>query len=258
MKIGFLGFGNMGSALAKGLLSAGAVKSQNVYATARNLNKLQNRCKELNINPCKSVNELVEKSDWIVIAVKPHQIEEVIEPVKSKLQGKVIISVAVGMLFENYEKILPKNISHISFLPNTACEIGAGIIVVEQTHSLSESEFESVKKIFGSISAFETVPTKQFGIAGVIAGCGPAYAAMFIEALGDAGVRFGLSREQAYTLSAKMLEGTAMLKLNTKSHPAKMKDDVCSPAGTTIKGVLALEKHGFRNAVISAIDAALN
>ncbi|TYT78742.1 pyrroline-5-carboxylate reductase [Treponema phagedenis] len=257
MKIGFLGFGNMGFALAQGLVHAKAVDPNDIYALARNREKLQARCNILKITASESMEPLIKESDLIVLAVKPHQIEDIIKPIKAKLKKKVVISIAAGMLFEDYEKILQKGTEHISFLPNTACAIEEGIIIVENRHSLTEEHITEVKNIFGSLGLLEFASAEQFPIAGAISGCGPAYAAMFMEALGDAAVKNGLDRETAYRLAAKMLAGTGMLKLKTDDHPAHMKDAVCSPGGTTIKGLAALEANGFRSAVIQAIDAAM-
>ena len=109
--------------------------------------------------------------------------------------------------------------------------------------------------LFSKIALIEVVDTKHFSIAGTIAGCTPAFTAMYLEALGDAGVKYGLTRTQSYRLAAKMIEGTGALYLSEAKHPGELKDAVCSPGGTTIKGVASLEKDGFRGVIINAIDA---
>ena len=138
---------------------------------------------------------------------------------------------------------------------NTPIAVGAGVIACEQRHSLADEELEAFENLFGRIALIEWVDGKLLSTASSIAGCGPAFAAMFLESLGDAGVKHGLPRATAYRLAAQMMMGTAKLHLETGTHPGAMKDAVCSPGGTTIKGVAALEKDGFRGCVIDAIDA---
>ena len=132
-----------------------------------------------------------------------------------------------------------------------------GIVLLEEENSLSPQELSQAKELLAALGVVETVPSAQMGIAGTVAGCGPAYAALFLEALGDAGVYHGLPRELSYRLAAQMLAGTGKLHLATGQHPGAMKDAVCSPGGTTIRGVAQLEQHGFRAAVIDAVSASV-
>ena len=143
----------------------------------------------------------------------------------------------------------------LSTIPNTPIAVGAGVIACEQRHSLTDEQLQTFENLFGRIALIEWVDGKLLSTASSIAGCGPAFAAMFLESLGDAGVKHGLPRATAYRLAAQMMMGTAKLHLETGTHPGAMKDAVCSPGGTTIKGVAALEKDGFRGCVIDAIDA---
>lgn len=254
MKIGFIGFGNMGQALAKGLAFKEAVKPQDIYASDNNWDKLYNSTKDYGFNPCKNANELVSNVDIVVIAVKPNVVETVVEEIKGDLHDKILISVVVNYHFEDYEKILEPGSHHLSILPNTPVSMGEGAIVYENKHSLTDDELNSFIDIFSKIALVQEVETKDLGIAGVITGCGPAFASMFIEALSDGAVKHGLSRDLSYKLASQMLAGTAKLQLETSQHPGVMKDQVCSPGGTTIVGVTSLEASGFRSAVIKAID----
>ena len=135
--------------------------------------------------------------------------------------------------------------------------MGCGVIACEQKHSLSADEWETFTGLFGDIALIEPVAGHLLSTASAVAGCGPAFAAMFLESLADGGVKNGLPRATAYRLAAQMMAGTAQLHLATGTHPGAMKDAVCSPGGTTIKGVAALEAAGLRNALISAVDATL-
>lgn len=237
LKLGFIGFGNMGQAIATGLINQGAIRGNQIFACAKNWDKLCNNTKEKQINPCKNAKEVVDNVDMVIIAVKPYMIEDIITPIKKELQEKIVISIAANFPFAKYEEILLPNTHHLSTIPNTPVAIGEGIFICENTHSLSDEELNLFTKLFSTISIVEFVETKQLSIGGTVAGCGPAFTSMFIEALADAGVMHGLTRPIAYRLASQMIVGTGKLQLNTKEHPGKMKDAVCSPAGTTIVGV---------------------
>lgn len=257
IRIGFIGFGNMAQAMAKGLLVKEVVSAGQIYACAKNWDKLCGNAKKLGIWPCRDALELVQSVDLVVVAVKPYLVQQVLEPVKTVLKDKIVISVVAGYLFDQYEEILEPGTHHLSTLPNTPVSVGEGVIVCEQKHSLTAEEYGVFEECFGAIALVQPVDTKQFGIAGTVSGCGPAYAAMFIEALGDAAVLHGLPRDLSYALASQMVVGTGKLQREDKVHPGEMKDAVCSPGGTTIVGVAALERNGFRSAVIDAIDAVM-
>lgn len=254
MKIGFIGYGNMASAIASGLINYANIKPENINACARNYDKLLNNTSSLKINPYKTSKELVLDSDIIILAIKPYQFSDVIKEIKEELKNKLVISIGAGIYFNDLEDMLEKGTHHISSIPNTPIITGKGIMICEDKHSLNDDEYHLFNELFSKIALIEVVDTKHFSIAGTIAGCTPAFTAMYIEALGDAGVKYGLTRSQSYRLAAKMIEGTGALYLKENKHPGEMKDAVCSPGGTTIKGVSSLEKNGFRSAIISAID----
>lgn len=258
MKIGFIGFGNMAQAIANGLVYKNAVKPEQIYACAKNWEKLCRNTMEKGFHPCKDSAELVENTDMVVIAVKPYLVEEVIAPIKEKLAGKVVVSVVVNFPFDKYEEILAPNTHHISTLPNTPVSVGEGVILLENKNNLTPEEYDSFINLFSQIALLETMEAKDMGIGGTISGCGPAFTSMYIEALADAGVMHGLPRDLAYKLASQMVVGTGKLQLMTGSHPGAMKDAVCSPGGTTIVGVAALERKGLRSAVIDAVDAVQN
>lgn len=154
-----------------------------------------------------------------------------------------------------FQEFLSDEYSHVSSVPNTPVSIGEGIIVVEEKRSLTKKDWALLEEALNMLGLVQQVPTEQMSIAGTLAGCGPAFASMFLEALADGAVKYGLSRADAYALASQMISGTGKMYLETRDHPGVMKDKVTSPGGTTIKGVAALEEHGFRNAVIQAFDA---
>ena len=131
---------------------------------------------------------MLERSDILILAVKPYLIETVLAPIREKLAGKVLLSVAAGWPFQRFEEVLPAGVHHLSIMPNTPVAIGEGIVLLEEENSLSPQELSQAKELLAALGVVETVPSAQMGIAGTVAGCGPAYAALFLEALGDAGV----------------------------------------------------------------------
>ena len=148
--------------------------------------KLESAAGQLGIVPCRDSLEVADQADILILAVKPYLIEEVLRPLAGRLAGKVLLSVAAGWLFDRFEETLPAGVHHLSTMPNTPVSIGQGIVLLEDRHSLTPEEFSQARDLLGSLGVVETVSTGQMGIAGTISGCGPAYAAMFLEALGDA------------------------------------------------------------------------
>lgn len=255
LRIGFIGYGNMAQAIATGLVTVGCYNSQQLFACAQHFDKLQQTTAALGIQAVDSATAVVQQCDYIILAVKPHLIETVIAPIHDLLANKVVISVAAGYNFAKYSNILPSHTQHISTIPNTPIAVGAGILICEQQHSLSPATLDNFTQLFSQIALIEMVDTNQLSIAGTLSGCSPAFTAMYLEALADAAVKHGLSRDASYRIAAAMLSGTGKLALEHKLHPGILKDAVCSPGGSTIRGVAALEQGGFRGLVIAAIDA---
>lgn len=256
-RIGFIGFGNMAQAMAKGLVEHAGFDGGRITACAAHFDKLETSCKPLGANAVHTPAEVAEASDLVIVAVKPYMVADVLAPAREALAGKAVVSVAAGLLFDFYENLLGAGSHHLSTIPNTPIAVGCGVIACEQKHSLSDDEWETFAGLFGGIALIEPVAGHLLSTASAVAGCGPAFAAMFLESLADGGVKNGLPRATAYRLAAQMMAGTAQLHLATGTHPGAMKDAVCSPGGTTIKGVAALEAAGMRNALISAVDATL-
>lgn len=257
-RIGFIGFGNMASAMAKGLIECAGIEGSRICACAAHFDSLEERCEPLGVRAFKSPAEVVENCDLVVISVKPYLVGEVLSPVREALREKAVISVAAGLLFDFYEDLLGEGSRHLSTIPNTPIAIGKGVISCEERHTLDVDEWETFVGLFSPIALIEVLPGHLLSVASALAGCGPAFAAMFLEALADGGVKNGLPRQTAYRLAAQMMAGTAELHLATGTHPGAMKDAVCSPGGTTIKGVAALEDAGMRGAVMRAVDATLS
>ncbi|WP_018143528.1 pyrroline-5-carboxylate reductase [Alloscardovia criceti] len=255
--IGFIGFGNMATAIVDGWRHAGVAQDDKIVASAAHYDSLVEKAQLRGVEALHSSEEVVKLSNIIIVAVKPYQIESIFSEFVDSIDwsDKLVISLAAGKLNAFWDELLPENSHHISTIPNTPIAVAQGIVVAESTHSLNNAQVEEFSGLFNPIATVEFVDSDHLSVAGTLAGCGPAYAAMFMEALADAGVKYGLTRPTAYRLAAAMIQGTGALQLETGLAPAQMKDAVSSPGGTTIRGVAALEQTGFRGSVISAIDA---
>lgn len=252
LKIGIIGLGSMSSAIAKGLINHGGITPATIYASARNQDRLKARCAELGINPA-STTEVARSSDIVIIGVVPEQVDNIISEVGELLPGKIIVSIAYGVSHAHYMELLPAGSNVICTVPNTPIEIGKGVLCCSNEHSLSDEQFDIINEMFGRISLVELLPSHLLDLGGIIAGSTPAFMDMVIEALADAAVLHGMTRDTSYRLVEKMMEGSAAYALESGIHPATLKDGVCSPGGATIKGVASLEESGMRGAFIKAI-----
>ncbi len=254
MKIGFIGFGHMATAIFNGLVNANFVEPREVYACASDYEKLKERASGIHV--CKTATEVAQEVGIVFVCVKPNQVEEVIKPIRNDLRGCILISVAFGLDFDKYEEIFEgSGIKHISIIPNTPCEVCQGITIIESKHNLSDPEFELVKGLLKKIGEIELLTSDKMWLAGEVSSCGPAFAAMFIEALGDAGAKYGLDRETAYRIVSQMVAGTGRLQIEMEKDPGHMVTEVATPGGVTIKGVTALREANFHDIVGLAIDA---
>ncbi len=282
--IGFIGFGNMGQAIARGLIESGTVGADQIVACAAHYDKLVASTKAIGARAVHDPIEVAAKdagvdvsalktplqkekakdaeytADVIIVAIKPYQVEAVMKPVVQTLvnESKFVVSIAAGWTLEKFQRMLGEmsELIHVQCtIPNTPMAVGKGVLVTEDVDTLTPEQRNRFEALFGSIALIERVDTAHMGIAMCIAGCAPAFTEMYMEALGDAGVKYGLQRATAYRLAAKMIEGVGALYMSEGEHPGAMKDAVCSPGGTTIKGVASLEESAFRGAVIKAVDA---
>lgn len=255
--IGFIGMGNMAQAIVSGWINKNLLNSDQVYAYAPHFEKLEKNAERIGFTPCRDLKEMVSLCDTLIMACKPYQIESVLGEIKEELKGKTLVSVAAGWNFEKYSQYVDAS-THVQYImPNTPAMVSEGVMLFEETNSLSEEEHEEIIQLFKALGLVEILPDHLMKIGMAITGCGPAFVDLIIEALGDAGVKYGLQRKQTYALASQMILGSAKLQLETGEHPGVLKDNVCSPAGTTIRGVDALEHNGIRAAFIDAIDAIM-
>ena len=255
--IAFIGLGNMGKAIAAGLVKSGAVAPANAWGYDPYREGLNAFCAETGIQPCESAVEAISHADTVLIAVKPYVIEGVLGEIREALKGKALISVALGWDHARLSALLDESTRVQFVMPNTPAMVGAGVMIFEGASSLEKAERAEIMQLFTALGIVEELPSHLMGIGGAVSGCGPAFCALVIEALADAGVKYGLPRPTAYRLASKTLSGTGDMQLKTGNHPGVIKDAVCSPAGTTICGVEALERAGLRAAMLDAVQAVM-
>lgn len=262
-RLGFIGMGNMGQALCAGFIRSGKIAAADAFAAdisayTPHFEKCKKTAETIGFAPCRSLQELAERTDIFVMACKPYQIEGVLAKMADVLPGKAIVSVAAGWDFETYQAHLPENVRVQFVMPNTPVMVSEGVSLFEERNSLLPDERAWLMELFAAVGAVEELPSHLMGIGGVVTGCAPAFVDLFIESYADAAVKYGIPRQTAYRLISQMVAGSARLQLETGTHPGILKDNVCSPAGTTICGVAALEEAGFRSACIKSVDAVMD
>ena len=253
MKLGFIGTGNMGSAMMGGIISSGMVAAEDVMASDIFQSALDRVSDELGIKTSLDNRAVVDFADIVFLAVKPQFLPKVIDGIKDMdYSGKLVVSIAAGQSLERLTGLFGKDLKLIRVMPNTPALVGEAMSALSPNSLVSEEEAQNVMKLFESFGQAEIVPERlQDAVVG-ISGSSPAYVYMFIEALADGAVAEGMPRAQAYKFAAQAVLGSAKMVLETGEHPGVLKDQVCSPGGTTIEAVATLEALGFRNAVIEA------
>ena len=257
MKIGFIGLGNMASAMVGGLIKSKVKKTDiigfDVMEAART-----KASKDMGITIAKSNTEVAKAADYIVVAVKPQFVVPVLEEINANLTDKkVVISIVAGKSLEFLGTYITNTKKIVRCMPNTAALVGAAITGVTPTDKVNKTELKTALSIIESFGKASVVNEKLMDAVTGVSGSAPAFVFMFIEAMADAAVLEGMPRAQAYEFAANAVYGSAKLMIDTGKHPGELKDMVCSPAGTTITGVRALEEGGLRATVMNAvIDAS--
>ncbi|MEQ2129259.1 pyrroline-5-carboxylate reductase [Caldanaerobacter subterraneus KAk] len=256
MKIGFIGAGNMGMALIKGILKSDFVEAEDLILYDPVREKVEGLEREFGTVTAKDNLELTEKSDVVIVAVKPNVYDEVLKEIREKVtEEKIMITIAPGITIDHVKKLLGKG-KIVRTIPNTPALIGEGITAITYSEEVEEEDKELVRKIFSTCGEIVEIEEKLIDVAMAVSSCSPAFVYMFIEALADGGVLLGLPRDVAYKLASKAVSGAGSMVFKTGFHPGQLKDMVTSPGGTTIEGIRVLEKNGMRSAVIEAVIAA--
>lgn len=256
-KFGIIGVGNMGEAILRGMLKGSVLAADKICIFDPNTAKCAAFHRDLGVATAKSIPTLARDCDILLLAVKPDVCGSLIEKNRNDFSEKAIISIVTGWDGEKLRKYLPNTTRILRVMPNTPAMVGEGMTVFEQGDTLHDDEHAFAEKLFNAIGRVSSVKPELLNAVIGVSGSGPAYVYMFIEAMADGGVRAGLPRNKAYELAAQTVLGSAKMVLETAQHPGKLKDNVCSPGGTTIEAVASLEKDGLRNAVISAVTVCI-
>jgi pyrroline-5-carboxylate reductase len=259
-KIAIIGTGNMGEALISGLIVSGSSKPKNIICTDVREAKLNDIKKEYGVQITANNIDAVKESDIIVYAVKPQIIAAVLKETAAYLDmSKLIISIAAGVPMPAIESCLNKDLRLIRVMPNIAASVKEAASAIAAGAHATDEDIELAMEIFNSIgkSIFLKENYLMDAITG-LSGSGPAYIFLIVDAMADAGVKMGLSREEALFLSTQTVLGAARMLMETQEHPGQLKDRVTSPGGTAIAGLATLEEGGLRTTLIHAVEAATN
>lgn len=253
MKYGFIGCGNMGGAIAKALSKT----TKDIILSGKSLDKAKKLAAELSVN-FGTNEEVVKNSDAVFLAVKPQMRQDVIESLKALLLEKrpVIITMLAGTEIASLEEQLGEKLPIIRIMPNTPVAVGKGLILYCRNEAVSDEVLNKVVADLQPAGYLDEIAENLIDAGSLVSGCGPAYMYMLINALADGGVACGLPRDKALKYAELTMIGSGELAFQSDKHPEQLKDEVCSPGGSTIMGVKALEEGGFRNAAISAVLAA--
>jgi len=263
-KVACIGCGTMGGAIMRSL--AKKIDAKHITVSAKDFDEAKTYARSTGCSAASSNIEAIKDADVVFIAVKPAFVAGVLQEMGENLNGKTLVSMAAGVKLSTIREVLSesgaKDVMLFRIMPNmpAACGEAMCAISTEEGNSFEAEKVRNQLNLACSLletgGKVEQVPEKLMDCVTAVSGSGPAFVFMFIEAMADAAVKLGMPRSQAYTYAAQTVKGSACMALETGKHPAELKDAVCSPAGTTIAGVAALEKYGFRNSIIEAVTAA--
>ncbi|CAH8471977.1 unnamed protein product [Schistosoma mattheei] len=251
---GFMGSGNMSQALVKGFLASNVVTGSQVTMTDRYGLSFPD-AEKYGVEYIQTNEPMVEKSDVVFACVKPHILLPALKSLSDRLNDKLLVSIAAGITLDQIQQAVPKSTRIIRIMPNTPCLVGVGTAVYAHTSSVTDEDINLISALCSSIfPVFEAIPESLFNAAVGVSGSSPAYIYMITEAITDAGVLLGLPRPIAQKLIVNTILGSAVMMQKTGKSTTELKNEVCSPGGTTIQGVYALEKGNLRATLMDAVQ----
>lgn len=257
-KLGFIGCGNMASAIIGGAVSSKFVDGENICVFDVDTSKAEFLNKEYGVKITNSCEELAKNCEFIVLAVKPQIFPTVLPQIKEHLNNSVVVSIGAGKTLEYIGSFLNEGTPIIRVMPNINAKVGASMSAVCKNEFADEKALDFVKGLCNSFGEVTEIPESQFALFGVIAGCSPAYSFMFIDSMAREAVKNGMKKDEALKICAQAVLGSAKMVLEDNEHnPWALINNVCSPGGTTIEGVATLQNEGFDTAVMNAVKASL-
>ena len=260
MNFGFIGAGNMAGAIVKGMtIGTNSFDGKDIYITSKTVTSAAKLAEECGAVVLETAAEVAAVSDVLVLAVKPHVLASVVPALEQEIAAKkpLVVSIAAGKTLDYLASLLPAETPIVRVMPNINAKIGAATSGMCVNGYVTEEQKAIVKGMFETIGAVIEVEENHFGIFTVLAGSAPAFAYMYMDALARAAVKAGMPKKQALEIAAATVEGSAKMVLASGEHPMALVDQVCSPGGTTIEGVAALQANGFEATLTKAFDAVL-
>jgi pyrroline-5-carboxylate reductase len=259
LTLAVIGSGTMGEAIIRGLLASGNLKPTQIVATDRRAEVLAALHTRHGVGTTTHNAEAVRAATVVLVAVKPHEVAAVVDhaEMRSLLEGKLLISIAAGVRLTQLSGWLPAT-GLIRAMPNTPCLIGEGMTVLARGPGVTDAQVKVATEIFRAVGRCLELEDKLMDAVTSLNGSGPAFAYVFLEAMCDGAVRMGLRRDAAMEIAAQMFQGAARMVLQTGQHPAALKDQVTTPAGCTIAGLLTMEDGRIRSVIARAVEEAAN
>ncbi|MFC5465147.1 pyrroline-5-carboxylate reductase [Lederbergia graminis] len=255
-QIGFIGCGKMGQAMVLGMITAGVVAADSIMVSTRTEDTLQVVKETLHVQGTLNNKEIARFADILFLAVEPSSYVKVIDEIKHDVkEDTVIIVMAAGISIQTVENAFGMPVKIVRTMPNTPSLVREGMTVFSINELMTEIDLANVVELLNSFGKTELIEEELMDAVPAISGSSPAYVYMLIEAMADGGVRDGIPRKQAYKLAAQAVLGAAKMVLETEKHPGSLKDDVCTPGGSTIRAVAALEESNFRSSILNAMKA---
>ena len=256
-ELGIIGIGKIGTALLRVLINSKVIDTEKIIIYDIDQELLQNRSKELKVDFAESSKTLVKEAKYILIAVLPQVIDEVLKEVGSLITSDhVIITIAAGISINHVSKYIDKQVGIIRIMTNTPLLVKAAASAISSNEHIKQQELDFVKRLFNELGIIVELEEKHLDAVTGLSGSGPAYLFIIIEALADGGVKMGLPRAISLKLAAQMVLGAAKLVLETNKHPGELKDMVATPGGTTITAIHEIESAKLRATLIRAVEAA--
>ena len=258
--LGFIGTGNMATAIIKGVLASGLLKGEDIAIYDIAIEKTEALAAEYGLNICDSENEIADKCDKVILSVKPNVFPSLLSKIDAELKANnpLIISIAAGKTIDFISGCLSYDAKIIRVMPNINAKVGAAVSAYCGNDNVSEAELNFVKELCESFGIAVNISENLFSVYSAIGGCSPAFAYMFIDSLARGAVKNGMPKNVALEVAAGAVLGSAKMILESDEHPWQLVDQVCSPGGTTIEGVTSLQNDGFESAVIDAVQAAID
>lgn len=252
-KLGVIGVGNMGGAIIRGILNSNTIDPKDIIIFERNKDKVSDLI-EKKVTLASSEEELISKTDKVLLAIRPQGFKNLSLKIRNSIKkNSLIISIAAGVSIKDMNELFGDSNKYIRVMSNTPAIVKEGMTAISLDENIDQNYIDFAIQIFESVGKVIIIEEEKIPAFTGFVGCMPAYIFMLIESASDAAVSHGFSRKEIYQLMSQVLLGSAKLVQETGKHPAELKDEVTSPGGSTIKGVLVLEKSGFRNAIIEAV-----